>query len=136
MLESRRLLTAGELDLTFGIGGKVLTDIGNGAHNSGSGVAAYQSDGKVIMNGYMSGVGDNNIDFGVVRYNSNGSLDTSFGVNGVVSVDFGGIGDLGFGIAVDSNDRIIVVGSSLQGATLVDFAVARLMLLVATLVGR
>ena len=120
------MLTAGELDLTFGIGGKVLTDMRQGSNDYGTGVATYQSDGKVVMNGFVGSIPESDFaDFGVVRYNSDGSRDTSFGIDGIVTVDFGGV-DVGYYLAVDSSDHIVVVGRTSQDATGSDFAVARL----------
>jgi uncharacterized delta-60 repeat protein len=83
-LEDRRLLSAGALDPTFGNGtGYVTTSPSNG----GSGRAALsQPDGKILAAGivYTSKAQE----FGVVRYNTNGSLDTSFGSGGSAVADF------------------------------------------------
>ncbi len=67
----------GDLDLSFGNGGKV---IGGGALARGM---AIQSDGKIVVVGEGS-LGTFNWDFAVVRYNTNGSLDSSFGGSGIV----------------------------------------------------
>ncbi len=66
-LESRRLLSAGDLDLSFSGDGKTTTDFATGLADRGSDVAV-QSDGKTIVVGY-----------GMARYNRDGSLDTTFG---------------------------------------------------------
>ena len=102
MLESRRLLTAGELDLTFGTDGRVLTDFGQGSTEFGYSIAAYQSNGKFVVAGEDDGSGD----FAVVRYNNDGSLDTSFGLDGIVTIDFGGFA-FAQAVVVDSSDRIV-----------------------------
>lgn len=59
-----------------------------------------------------------------MRYNKDGSLGTTFGTNGIVSIDFGGV-NRGVEIALDSNGMIIVAGRSGTGSGN-DFAVARL----------
>jgi uncharacterized delta-60 repeat protein len=66
------------------------------------------------------------IDFGVARLNaSDGSLDTSFGTNGQVSIDFGSPAAVAHDLVVQPNGRIVVSGiSGLTGSR--DFALARL----------
>lgn len=82
LLEDRALLSVGDLDPTFGNGGKVVTDIPGpaqpGTDDSGRDIVAYQSDGKSIMVGESSG------EIVVVRYETDGTLDASFGINGIM----------------------------------------------------
>ncbi|MEO7539612.1 MAG: delta-60 repeat domain-containing protein, partial [Pyrinomonadaceae bacterium] len=70
----------GDLDPTFGIGGKVTTQVG--APSSGYDVA-IQPDGKIIVVGGYDYNGDG--DFDVARYNPDGSLDTTFDSDGKVT---------------------------------------------------
>ncbi len=124
-LESRRQLslTAGALDPTFDDDGKQTTDgdlIVPGFDAIPAAVAAYQSDGKSLAVGSAHG------DMVVVRYNDDGSFDTTFGVGGVVRIDFDNDHDVAAGVAVDSAGRILVVGYAIQRATGYDIAVARL----------
>jgi len=70
----------GSLDQTFGNGGKVITDFGNTDDFGNS--LAIQTDGKIIVGGSAEA------DFALVRYNSNGLLDSTFGVDGKVITDF------------------------------------------------
>ena len=85
-LETRCLLSAGDLDPSFGVAGRVTTDVGEDAGGV-TAVGAIQSDGKIVVAGtaYHSG----NYDFAVVRYNSDGSLDSSFDGDGKLTTDFG-----------------------------------------------
>jgi len=69
------LAAPGDLDLTFGSGGKVVTPIGSG--NDYSFGAAIQSDGKIVLAG--ESFNGTNRDFAVARYNTDGSLDNAFG---------------------------------------------------------
>lgn len=65
--------SAGDLDGTFGTNGQVLTGFtGNAVGNA----LVVQPDGKIVV------VGEDDNDFGVARYNSNGILDTTFGSSG------------------------------------------------------
>jgi uncharacterized delta-60 repeat protein len=56
-------------------------------------------------------------DFGVVRYNSDFSLDTGFGTNGVVLADFFGAADDAAAVALQSDGRIVVAGVARNGAS-------------------
>src|SRR2546427_11864816 len=75
----------GDLDSTFGSGGKVVTDFFG--RSSGANAIALQADGKILVTGdalTAQGPGD----ISVARYNSDGSLDTTFGTGGRVTTDF------------------------------------------------
>ena len=123
-LEVRTLLSAGDLDPTFGIGGRVLTDIGKPAYDEARSVTAVQSDGDVIVVGTTY---ESSSHILVARYNPDGSLDAGFGDQGVERLNFGSISDYGAGVAVDGQGRIIVAGYTYHSdATGYDFAVARL----------
>jgi uncharacterized delta-60 repeat protein len=136
-LEPRRLLSAGDLDASFGGTGKVLTDLPGSQIEFGSGTAV-QADGKVIAAGYVQRRDDPYVDFLVARYNANGSLDTTFGGGkGYATVDFDDRHDVAYDVALAPGNKIIVSGysattvlpSTLSGGTREsgrDFAVARL----------
>jgi len=98
----------GTLDKTFGIDGRVTTDLGS--IDEGGWSAALQDDGKIVVAGRrFNGVNDNIV---VIRYNTDGSLDTSFG-NGGSTIYDGGTPDQALGVAIRPDGQIIVVGSSL-----------------------
>lgn len=92
----------GSLDHSFSGDGIVTTGVGS---NSGGEAVAIQADGKILVAGHGSG------DFAVVRYKSDGSLDTSFTGTGKAFVDFAGNpSDRAYAIALDSSGRAVVVG--------------------------
>jgi uncharacterized delta-60 repeat protein len=64
----------------------VITDFGSSGLDDAFAVA-IQSDGKIVVAGYAT-VGTQS--WGVARYNSDGSLDTSFDTDGMLTTDFGG----------------------------------------------
>ncbi len=103
--------SGGSLDSSFGTSGIVRTDFGTYGEIQDM---ALQPDGKIITAGYWSPGGDN---FLVVRYLTNGSLDTSFGTLGKASVDFYGASDYGNGVALRADGKIAVVGFAAPGAT-------------------
>ena len=112
----------GALDPTFGVGGKVTTPFAIPAQDFGR-ATAIDSQGRIVVAGYSTG--GSNSDFAVTRLTTAGALDPSFGGTGVATVDFGTDLDQAIGVAVDSQNRIVVVGYSYDG-TAFSFAVARL----------
>ena len=116
-----RYSSAGVLDTSFGSSGVVTTAAGSGT-DYGYGVA-LQSDGKLVMVGDVTT--GSAIDFGLTRYNSDGTVDTGFGKDGRVTTDFNsGASDHGEAVAVQSDGKIVAAGRSNKG-TAKDFAVAR-----------
>lgn len=76
---------------------------------------ALQADGKaVVLSDQLR----------LSRYNSDGSVDTSFGTGGVVAVSFGTSSDVAYGLALQPDGRILVSGRT-QGPTSRDFAATR-----------
>ena len=120
-----RLTTSSALDTSFNGDGKQTVDFG-GTQDLGYGVAVDSQD-NVLVAGYSNQGSPTGYDFAVARLTPSGALDTSFDGDGKQTVDFGGTQDLGYGVAVDSQDNVLVAGYSDQGgATGYDFAVARL----------
>jgi uncharacterized delta-60 repeat protein len=102
----------GSLDTSFGTGGKTTTSIeGN---NEYANSLVIQSDGKIIAAGYSLNRtgGRNDNDFALVRYNTNGSLDTSFGTGGKVTTEIGTNNDSANTIAIQSDGKIVAAGYS------------------------
>jgi uncharacterized delta-60 repeat protein len=118
----------GTLDPTFGRGGKVRTDFPGLAAVPSS--VAIQPDGKIVVAGGAFPLFTFLGDFKVVRYNSNGTLDTSFGSGGIVTSSFPGQGSYAFALALQSDGRIIAAGTdfvdfSSEDNSNTDFALAR-----------
>lgn len=116
-----RYTSDGQLDTTFGgmaLGGGpgwVQTDFG--AADSASSMVV-QPDGKIVLAGSTAPTfGYNDANFALARYNSDGSLDTSFGASGKVTTNFGtsvyGLGTSNaYAVTLDDQGRIIVAGAS------------------------
>ncbi len=114
-----RYTTSGQLDTSFGTSGKVLTPIGS---SSGANSLAIQLDGKIVAAGYSEKIGD----FAVVRYASDGSLDSTFGGgDGIVTTDFYSDNDRANAIKLQSNGKIVVAGSAVDFDLFNNFAIAR-----------
>jgi uncharacterized delta-60 repeat protein len=121
-LEARRMMAAGDLDSTFGVGGKMLS----ATLGFAPAAIAVQPDGKIVAAGEL------NNDFAVARVNANGTIDTSFGGgDGLVTSDFGGNrGDGAAAVMIHNDGRIIAAGrrrnwSSVDFGDHGHFAVAR-----------
>jgi len=125
-----RLQPNGALDGTFGSGGKVVVpfDLGGPNHDEAWAVAP-QRDGRILIAGSATNA-NGDPDFAAARLEANGGLDATFGTGGKVMVPF----DLGtfkqdyaFGIALQSDGRIVLAGAAAIGAGADhDFAFARL----------
>ena len=77
-----RINSNGTLDSSFGQNGKIRTNFEN--HPDQASRVLIQPDGKIILAGsYMSDDSLHDFIFGVVRYHPDGSLDNSFGLNGI-----------------------------------------------------
>jgi uncharacterized delta-60 repeat protein len=119
-----RLERDGQLDPTFGDGGRVLTDF-FGAHE-GIHAITLQPDGKIIAVG-VSNVQGSGDDFAVARYLPDGSLDTTFGDQGKVTTTLGPDADTAYAVVLQPDGKIVVGGDSSRGSntTGLDFALVR-----------
>ncbi|MGB7209106.1 MAG: hypothetical protein WBD27_10640 [Pyrinomonadaceae bacterium] len=114
--------TNGILDTTFDGDGKVKTAFG-AYYDIAFGVA-IQSDGKIVAAGYGRGWSDTSYNFAISRYNTNGSLDTTFNVDGKQTTDFSGYADYGTAVAIQPDGKILVAGYAWNGLDY-DIALAR-----------
>ncbi len=110
----------GTLDTSFGTSGKVTTDYFAGSLDVAFSVAV-QRDGKIVAAGVTAPA----LDFALARYNSDGTLDTSFGTGGKVTTDFASGSDEARSVAVQQNGKIVAAGTAFIGVTSFDFALAR-----------
>ena len=110
----------GDLDTSFGLNGKITTDIGSDTDKAWG--VTIQNDGKIIVAGYSYNGSD--YDIAIVRYNSDGSLDNSFSGDGKVTTAIGSDNDKAYGVAIQGNGKIVAVGYSYNGSNS-DFATVR-----------
>ena len=109
----------GSLDATFGNGGIVVNDFGQGLESYAIDVI-IQPDGRIII------AGESAYAFLVARYNSNGTLDTTFGNAGFREVNFGDLSwDHGRDALLQDDGKIILVGIAEINNPYDSFAVAR-----------
>ncbi len=98
-----RLNSNGSVDEAFGT---VSTSITEGERDSAKAVA-LQSDGKIVVAGQTSNINEN---FGIARYNADGTLDTTFGNEGTLTIDFFGSTDIAESVIVQPDGRIVLGG--------------------------
>jgi uncharacterized delta-60 repeat protein len=125
VLAIARYNSDGSLDMTFGSGGKATYDFfGRG----GSALAlVLQRDGKILVAGEVGNVraGVPKVDFALVRYNKDGSLDSSFGDGAVVMTDAGDVIDTANAVALQPDGKIVLGGDSGDEESHSDIALAR-----------
>ena len=114
-----RYNTNGSLDTTFGTGGEVTTPIGTG--DNGVSALVRQSDGKLVAAGYATVSGT--YDLALVRYNTDGSLDSTFGTGGKVTTPVGSAGDYVNALVFQSDGKLVAAGNT--EASTRDFVVVR-----------
>jgi uncharacterized delta-60 repeat protein len=103
----------GSLDTTFGSGGKLITSIQD--QNSGKiDSVALQSDGKIVLADCGTDPSKHTQIFEVARFNTNGTLDSTFGTGGVVTTLVGGEDSFG-GLAIQGDGKIVVAGVEIAG---------------------
>ena len=119
-----RYLSNGTLDTTFGIGGKMRVDFGNQDMDIASD-AALQPDGKIVAAGttvFDFGVEQ---DFALTRFNSNGTVDTTFGTDGLLLIDFDSFAQSANAVLIQPDGKIITVGYPNSELDDSDFLLAR-----------
>jgi uncharacterized delta-60 repeat protein len=97
----------GQPNPAFPAGGFVRTDVAGRA--DGANAVAVQPDGKIIAAGYAQ-VSPIDYDFALVRYTPDGTLDPSFGGDGIVTTDLGSNDDSANGVAIQPDGNIVAVG--------------------------
>jgi len=100
----------GDLDSTFGINGRVTLAIGTS--NSHAASMAMQSNGKIVVAGSARGGIPTGEDFALARFNQNGTPDTSFGSDGIVTtaVAIFREDDAAKAVAIQPDGKIIAAG--------------------------
>ena len=102
-----RLNADGSVDEAFGEGNGIVTT-GISGRGDAARAVALQDDGKILVAG-----GSNqqlNSNFAVARYDTDGTLDATFGNDGTLTVDFSGSTDIAETVAVQPDGKIVLGG--------------------------
>ena len=118
-----RYLPSGALDTSFDTDGKVVTSVDTWGDLALS--IAIQFDGRIVVAGYSE---DGSFDerFAAVRYNVNGAVDSSFGTDGKAVLPVGANSEGAKEVLIQSDCKVMLVGSGATGNTGTDFILARL----------
>jgi uncharacterized delta-60 repeat protein len=121
-----RFTTSGALDGTFGVGGAATQPMSTTQADQANAVVPLP-DGKILVAGKVMArhQGKTAWDFAVARYNANGTLDTTFGVGGVASVDFLAGEDVANALLVQPDGKIVAAGGARDSASTQHVALAR-----------
>lgn len=106
---------AGDLDLSFGAGGKVITTFPFGTKSASA--VLIQPDGKIVAVGTTGGVA-------LARYDVAGSLDATFGTGGLVTADVSPFREA-YAAALQPDGKIVAAGTAYPGGYCCQFALAR-----------
>jgi uncharacterized delta-60 repeat protein len=110
-----RLNADGSLDPSFGRDGRTTLDVPG--VNGTAYVVLRQADGRIVAAGTVRDVtASDDSNFGLARYNEDGSVDASFGVDGVVTHDLGGRGDAIHALVQQADGRLVAAGRSDGGS--------------------
>jgi len=113
-----RITPDGELDESFGEDGLAVLNVVEGGATETARAVAVQSDGKIVIAGHAEHDPDAeypDADLVVARFDADGTLDETFGEDGVAIVDLGpgaeNVNDLLWNVDVDDDDRIVLFAS-------------------------
>lgn len=126
-MSAARFNADGTLDTNFATSGKFSLDVNPATSTDRALCGGLQSDGKIIIGGY-SRTGSGNDDYAILRLNTNGTLDTTFGTSGIAKVDFNGGSDQANALVVLPDNSIVLVGTAFDfnGSLDVDYSLAKL----------
>lgn len=117
-----RLTPDGTLDPAFGSGGKITWSVRSKGKTASAHAVAVDSQGRIVTAGQLYR------DILVLRLTPDGAFDSSFGTDGAVVTDVAGYTDIGWEVAVDAQDNVVVAGRSDgadAGGSSTDFVVLR-----------
>ncbi|TBX71321.1 T9SS type A sorting domain-containing protein [Flavobacterium silvisoli] len=113
-----RLNTDGSLDMDFGFNGLATTTITTSANQSQINAVSIQNDGKIVAAG-QANINSINICFCLVRYDSNGNIDTDFGINGKVLTNLNPYSvEIISGMVIQQDGKIVVTGHADQSTVI------------------
>jgi uncharacterized delta-60 repeat protein len=115
-----RFDTDGNLDTTFGFNGKVTRDVSGFDDELLS--VALQADGKILATGRTNS--GSQLDFVLVRYNNDGSIDNTFNDSGLVVTTTGATVEIAYKVLVQPDQKIIIAGYR-AGLASADFVLLR-----------
>ncbi|AFL80592.1 hypothetical protein Aeqsu_1094 [Aequorivita sublithincola DSM 14238] len=113
-MAAARINADGTIDNSFGNSGKVFFNIG--IDQDFATALAIQSDGKIVLGGhtYITSNPRLSYDFAVVRLNSDGNFDTTYGTNGVATAQIVDEANYTNGMIIQADDKVILAGRTVK----------------------
>jgi uncharacterized delta-60 repeat protein len=107
-----RYLPDGKLDSEFGERGLVQFEVPNALPvcRVEINTAALQNDGKILAGGWTRNQENGFENYLLVRFHSDGSVDESFGVGGIVELDLGNLFEVYVDVALQEDGSIVALG--------------------------
>lgn len=107
-----RFNSNGSVDSSFGTNGRVITSVGGTSSNSSDKINAItiQPNGMIVITGETWDLIRHR--FLTIRYSSNGIIDNSFGLAGIVTSTPGAFDDEAQSVVILPDDKILVAGDS------------------------
>ncbi len=111
-----RAAAPGAQDLSFGLRGTAAFNLENTFQQAHA--ITIQPDGKVVLAGHIQTCAGPtcSYNFLIVRFNTNGTLDDTFGTNGAAVIDFLGQDEAAFAVAVQADGKIVAAGGAMGGS--------------------
>ena len=121
-----RFLRNGNPDNSLDGDGVQTSGFGTGFNGATASDVAAAPGGDIVAAGWVDDNSGGGLEFAVARFNPGGELDSAFADDGRQVTDFEGFSDLAFGVDVDSEGRVVAVGSARQPGCCIELlAVAR-----------
>jgi uncharacterized delta-60 repeat protein len=102
---------SGQLVRGFGINGVLTVNMGTGSSNSHANKLTLDGAGNLVLVGGTTRPGTGS-DFAITRVTATGQLDTSFGTNGIVVLDFSGANDEAKDVGIAADGSIVIAGQA------------------------
>lgn len=106
-----RFNTNGSYDNTFGTNGTFTYTLN---YETGAYECYIKSNGQILVVGYTTDNGGMGMAMLLLQLNSDGTLDNNFGTNGVTYFDISSREDIAYGLAVQSDDKIVICGTTVD----------------------
>ena len=112
-----RIDTSGNLDASFGSGGRVETDFipGDSADLDYVLAVAIQEDGKILAVGQANGSREDPVRLALARYTADGQLDPAFGLGGIVTLEIPDL-EVAQAVVIQRDGKILVGGGAFRVA--------------------